>query len=103
MITAASEADIQRQILQWQRALERNGLKVNTKKTETLMTSKDGGEECHMVDAHGEPIKQVDQFCYLGSIVEEQGGCSEEIRNRIKRAWMKRRETSGIVCDRGWQ
>jgi hypothetical protein len=31
-------------------------------------------------------IEEVDQFCYLGSLVNKQGGASEDVKSRVKKA-----------------
>ena len=34
----------------------------------------------------GQEIEDVDQFCYLGSLVNKQGGASEDVKSRVKNA-----------------
>ena len=45
-------------------------------------------------------LKQVDEFCYLGTVSEEKGGCSKFVRARIGKAWQKWRKVTGVVCDK---
>jgi len=40
------------------------------------------------------------QVKYLGLTVNAKGGCEEDVKNRIKAAWQKWKELSGVVCDR---
>ena len=39
-------------------------------------------------------------FRYLGSVIHAQGGSEEDIKARIAAAWKKRKELSGVLCDR---
>ena len=39
-------------------------------------------------------------FKYLGSTVNCDGRCEEEIRRRIQAGWMSWKKVSGVVCDR---
>jgi len=44
----------------------------------------------------------VENFRYLGSVIHAQGGSEEDIKARIAvaAAWKKRKELSGVLCDR---
>ena len=42
----------------------------------------------------------MDHFKYLGSEMEAEGGSWKAVMQRVKIAWMKWREMSGIICDR---
>ena len=35
---------------------------------------------------NGEEVKDVEEFAYLGAIVEKKGGGSKDIRNRMQKA-----------------
>ena len=53
---------------------------------------------------NSEEVKDVEEFAYLGAIVEKKGGGSEDIRNRMQKArlWLGRRHTTGGLggqCD----
>ena len=39
-------------------------------------------------------------FKYLGTVMETEGGSSKAVKQRVKSAWMKWREMSGVICDR---
>ena len=76
------------------------GIKINIKKTKVIRVSKQGGGNLNIV-LNEETIKQVAQFCYLGSLITDNGSCSKEIKARIgmaKTAFYRRREllTRGI-------
>ena len=99
-IVASSEDALQVRLGEWQRALEGKGLKVNSGKTEVLVSSRQEGKTVNITDVHGTEVKQVKKFCYLGSTIEESGGCKEEVKTRISKAWGKWRDSSGIMCDK---
>ena len=76
------------------------GMKINIKKTKVMRVSKQGGGNLHIV-LDEERIKQVTQYCYLGSLITDNGSCSKEIRARTamaKTAFNRRKEflTRGI-------
>ena len=99
-IIAKSERELQERVSAWQACLERHGLRVNAGKTEVLVCSKDGEAEVTVKDVRNTALKQVKTFKYLGSVIQEKGGCQEEVKARVKAAWLKWRETKGVVCDR---
>ena len=53
-IIADSEKQQQDRLLKWQESLEKYGLKMNAKKTATMVCSKNGDEQVNIKDAHGE-------------------------------------------------
>ena len=70
------------------------GMKINIKKTKVMRVSKQGDGNANIV-LNEERIKQVAQFCYLGSLITDNGSCSKEMKARIgmaKTAFNRRRE-----------
>lgn len=58
------------------------GLQIHSNKTKVLrMNATDSP-----VMLQGKPIEDVDRFTYLGSVIDEQGGASEDIKVRIQKA-----------------
>ena len=45
-------------------------------------------------------IEEVKSFCYLGDILQCEGGVERAVRARISQAWMKWREISSLLCNR---
>ena len=45
-------------------------------------------------------VKTVKTFKYLGSLFDANGGAEKDVNNRVKIAWSKWRETTGVMCDR---
>ena len=58
---------LQKRLKEWQRRLEKGGLKVNVAKTETLVCKKGGGGVLKVRDINGEETRQVKEFKYLGA------------------------------------
>jgi hypothetical protein len=52
-----------------------------------------------IVDREGNTLKQVEDFKYLGSVMHNTGGCEQDVKNRIKSAWQKWRDLTGVICD----
>ena len=98
-IVTESEEELQERLIQWQENLENKGLRVNSKKTEVMVSSK-LGRKVKIMDRNDIELKQVDEFCYLGTVIEEKGGCSKSARARIGKAWQKWREVARVVCDK---
>ena len=45
-------------------------------------------------------MSRVKQFKYLGSMVQESGGCEREVKKRVQAGWNEWRRVSGVICDR---
>ena len=68
------------------------GLSLNIKKTECMRVSKNKVVPACNVYINREPIKKVNRFTYLGSIITSDGRCDEDIKMRIalsKQAFQK--------------
>ena len=59
------------------------GLKINRKKTELMKMNTTANAP---VAVGGEPIREVESFTYLGSVVDQQGGTYREVTARIGNA-----------------
>ena len=44
-------------------------------------------------------VKTVKTFKYLGSMFNANGGAEKDVNNRVKIAWSKWRETTGVMCE----
>ena len=40
------------------------------------------------------------EYKYLGSMVQESGGCEREVKKRVQAGWNGWRRLSGVICDR---
>ncbi|GFO05113.1 hypothetical protein PoB_003161800 [Plakobranchus ocellatus] len=79
--------------------METKGLKVNTGKTEVMVSGK-GDERIVIRDKEGETLNQVQKFKYLGLMLGEKGKSMLAVRARVKAAWEKWREIGPVIGDR---
>ena len=47
------------------------------------------------------PGNTAQEFCYLGDMVDREGGVRRAVAMRTAAAWSKWREIGGLLCDRG--
>lgn len=81
-------------------AYTRFGLKINLGKTEVLVQTPPNTDPPNTsVSINGVPIKQVDHFKYLGSILASDATCRVDIENRIRSA----HAAYGKLCKRVFQ
>ena len=59
------------------------GLKINRKKTELMKMNTTANA---LITVGGEPIREVEPFVYLGSVVDHQGGTDRDVTARIGKA-----------------
>ena len=70
------------------------GMKINVKKTKTMVVSKSGIETVNIV-VDGQRVEQVERFKYLGSFISKDGRCITGVKARIamaKEAFSRRKE-----------
>ena len=78
--------------------MERRGTKVSRSKTEYLCMN--GGNDDETVKKEDTKVPRVKEFKYLGSMVQESGGCEREVKKRVQEGWNGWRKVSGVICDR---
>ena len=61
------------------------GMRIKIKKTKVIVFSKVEGKKVD-ITMYGGKIEQVNYFCYLGSIITEDGRCRHDVRRRIAMA-----------------
>ena len=90
VLIADSEEKLQALIQTINQASEEMGLKINIKKTETMVVSKaPNPPQCNFT-LNNETIKQVKDFNYLGSTITQDARCDTDIRKRIAVAKKKK-------------
>ena len=99
VIIAESECELQRKVLEWQRGMANQGLKVNTGKTEVMVCSR-VKRLTNIVDGSNIKLDQVQSFKYLGLVLSEEGKSEEAVKARVTAAWNKWKEVRGVVGDR---
>ena len=100
VLAASMEEELQRKVLAWQEQLQRGGLKVNLEKSEVMVSEREGGSRVSIVDTGGKELNQVDEFKYLGMMINKEGGSMTAVRQRVKVAWHKWRELTGVICNK---
>ena len=98
VICEETREEVERRLESWKYALERRGMKVSRSKTEYLCINGENDDETvKMEDAK---VPRVKEFKYLGSTVQESGGCEREVKKRVQAGWNGWRRVSGVICDR---
>ena len=57
-------------------------------------------EEKEDIFIDGHRIEEVRQFCYLGDLLDSEGGVERAVRMRVSAAWQKWREISSLLTNR---
>ena len=83
----------------WIAIIENKGLRICRLKTEYLVPSHQQGVVT-VVKLEGEPLPSIYSFKYLGSVIDGSGGCRKDVDGRIKVAWSKWRDLSGVIYDK---
>ena len=73
-------------------------MKVSRSKTKYLCIN--GGNDHETVKMEDAKVPRVKEFKYLGSTVQESGGCEREVKKRVQAEWNGWRRVSGVICDR---
>src|SRR5580698_10282718 len=94
-MVASSEQGLQRLMDALATTANKYDMKINIKKTKTMLVSKSntGGTVNIVID--GQLVEQVNKFQYLESMMTEDGRCTTEVKGRIamaKDAFSKRKE-----------
>jgi len=86
----------------WRKALEDRGMRVSRLKTEYLkMTARENDEGLiKEVKLQEKVVKLVEDFKYLGSTVQADGGSDKEVCKRIQAGWGAWRKITAIMCDK---
>ena len=75
-------------------------MKVSRSKTEYLCIN--GGNDDETVKMEDTKVPRVKEFKYLGSTVQESGGCEREVKKRVWQDGIDGdwRRVSGVICDK---
>ena len=76
VICEETREEVKRRLESWRYALKKRGMKVNRLKTEYLCIN--GGNDNKTVKMEDTKVPRVKEFKYLGSTVQESGGCERE-------------------------
>ena len=98
VICEETRKEVERRLEIWKYALERRGMKVSRSKTEYLCIN--GGNDDETVKMEDTKVPRVKEFKYLGSTVQESGGCEREVKKRVQAGWNGWRRVSGVICNK---
>ena len=98
VICEETREEVEWRLESWKYALERRGMKVSRSKTEYLCIN--GGNDNETVKMEDTKVPRVKEFKYLGSTVQESGGCERKVRKRVQTGWNGWRRVSGVICDK---
>ena len=73
-------------------------MKISRSKTKCLCINKENDDET--VKMEDTKVPRVKEFKYLGSMVQESGGCEREVKKRVQAGWNRWRRVSGVICDK---
>ena len=96
VLCETSREKVEQELERWRDQFERHGLRISRTKTEYMPTPHKE-ENIKLGDG---PIQTVKVFKYLGSMFAAEGGSETDVNNRVKVAWAKWREVSGVMCDK---
>ena len=100
VICEETREEVERRLESWKYALERRGMKVSRSKTKYMYLCINGGNDDKTVKVEDTKVPRVKEFKYLGSTVQESGGCEREVKKREQAGWNGWRRVSGVICDR---
>ena len=72
-------------------------MKVSRSKTQYLCINGENDDKTVKMD--DTKVPRVKKFKYLGSTVQESGGCEKEVKKRVQAGWNGWR-VSGVICDK---
>ena len=94
VICKKTREEVERRLESWKYALERRGMKVSRSKTEYLCIN--GGNDDETVKMEDTKVLRVKEFKYLGSTVQEIGGCEREEETTGRMEWMEKSIRSNL-------
>ena len=85
----------------WKQILEDHGLSVSESKTESMfLPLMDPRAPSPDITIKGNVMTKCTSFKYLGSVVNTNGTCDEDVNHRISVGWLKWKQNSGVLCDK---
>ena len=76
------------------------GKKRDESRSKTEYLCINGGNDDETVKMEDTKVPRVKEFKYLGSTVQENGGCEREVKKRVQAGWNGWRRVSGVICDK---
>jgi len=97
VLCAREKDEMEEQLEQWREALEKRGMRVSRPKTECICVS---GAAKGSVEMEARHVPRVEEFKYLGSTLQTDGGVKGEVNQRVQCGWNNWRTMSNILCDK---
>ena len=99
VLCETSRVKVEQELERWRDQFERHCFRISRTKTEYMpyMPTPQKEENIKLGDG---PIQTVKVFKYLGSMFAAEGGAETDMNNRVKMAWAKWREVSGVMCEK---
>lgn len=96
MVASETREDLERQVNEWKTRLDEFGMRLNLTKTEYVEC---GPQTNGTIVVARAPLAKSTDFRYLGSRVASDGDSLGDARARVNAAWMKWRQSTGVLCD----
>jgi len=97
VITTTKRDELEEVVCKWKDRLAEFGMRLNVAKTEYLEF---GVETPGTVKIDNRDLNKVSNFKYLGSMISANNDAKGAATSRIAAAWMKWRDTTGVLCDK---
>ncbi|GAB0089080.1 hypothetical protein DMENIID0001_035590 [Sergentomyia squamirostris] len=92
---------LQDALTRWCGVVEGHGLRISIPKTEYMFCPfSDPTRPTPGLYINGVQLGTCTKFKYLGSVVNNDATCEDDVNHRISVGWMKWRENSGVFCDK---
>ena len=79
---ADKEQNLQIMMNELNRTSKEFGMKINVKKTKVMSIAKDGSKPSLNITVDGEELKEVQEFPYLGSLIQSDMKCTKDMKKR---------------------
>ena len=96
MLVSETVEEVEEELERRRAVIENKGLRTSRSKTEYLVPSHQQG----VVKLEGEPLPSVNSSKCLVSVIDGCGGCGKDVDGRIKVAWSRWRDLSGVMYDK---
>ena len=100
VLLANNEEDLQAVVDRINEAGKEFNMKMNAKKTKTMIISKVPTANRITISVDGANIEQVSRFTYLGQTITEDGKCEGEIKKRVSIARTAFSKLSKVLTSR---
>ena len=85
VICEETREEVEQRLESWKYVLKSRGMKVSRLKTECRCIN--GGNDNETVKMEDTKLPRLKEFKYLGSTVQESGGCEREVKKRVQAGW----------------